>query len=203
MIVSNNTAFETNPQARGYFTLAILIMFGAYTMAGSIRADKIDGVIIRILAGPITFRHYLVQNFFAGLLPMVVLSAILSTLGMIIYQWELPFALAVMLTYILLSGTSIGLSFVWSCWFKDRETGTVTFSFTLMLMALMGGVLIPSSNMPPVIRNTGALFPVSWAARGLEELLADGITVQFWLSMLALVLFTAVLILYGSKRKIV
>ena len=204
LVFGNSVAFGTGAEARGYFMLAILILFGAFMMAGGIQADKLDGVLVRILAGPITFRSYLIQNFFAGLVPMVILTLILGVLGIMIHDWALSFALFVVLTYILLSASSIGLSFVWSCWFNDKETSTVTFSFALMLMALLGGILIPASIMPTSVRNIGALFPVHWAARSFEELIVyESATTQYWLSSLALVLFTAALILYGSRRRIV
>ncbi|MCL2603741.1 MAG: ABC transporter permease [Defluviitaleaceae bacterium] len=202
--VANSEAFGTGPEARGYFFVSYVILFGAFMMAGSIQADRIDGVLTRILAGPITFRNYLMQNFFAGLAPMVVLSAILGVIGILRHGWDLPFAGLVVLTYIMLSATSIGLSFVWSCFFKDREASTVAFSLILTLMAFLGGMLIPLSMMPATIRHIGALFPAHWAARAFEELIAyEGATAQYWTSILALALFSAALILYGSKRRIV
>jgi len=172
-------------------------------MAGGIQRDKIDGVTLRILAGPLTFRSYLVQNFFAGLMPMTVLIFILGVLGIILHGWNVIFTVWVSLTYILLSATSIGLSFVWSLWFKDKESGVVTFSFSLTLMAFMGGIMLPFSILPPVIRNIGALFPVHWAARAFEALLAEGANLEYAFSLFILLLFTVVLILYGSKRRII
>jgi len=209
MIVANDYSFMMVNQygdadaGGGFFTLMLLLMFGAFMMAGSIQADKRDGTTVRILAGPITFRSYLVQNFFAGLVPMIILSFILGGMGLVMYSWTVEFMLAVVLCYILLSATSIGLSFVWSIWFKDKETAMVSFTFAMMLMGFMGGMLLPLGIMPAMLRNIGAVFPAHWASRGMEELLAYGITAQYWLSMAALVLFSAALILYGSRRRIV
>ncbi|MCL2202819.1 MAG: ABC transporter permease [Defluviitaleaceae bacterium] len=189
---------------RGFFMLAFLLMFGAFMMAGGIQGDKIDGVTLRILAGPITFRTYLVQNFFAGLVPMVVLTGILGALGIALHDWTLPFAGAVVLCFILLSATMIGLSFVWAVLFKDKEASLVAFTLIVMLMGMVGGLMIPQSVMPAALRNIGAIFPPHWAARGLEQLISYGtMTAQYWLSMLALVLFAVALLLYGSKRRIV
>jgi ABC-2 type transport system permease protein len=203
VLVSNTGAFGTNPDARGYFMLAMFMLFGAFLMSNSIQADRLDGVLVRILAGPLTFRRYLVQNFFAGLTPMTVLSVIIGGIGMVRHGWGIAFALAVVLVYVLLSATSIGLSFVWSCLFKNREASTIAFSLILTFMAFLGGIMLPIQNLPPAIRLVGAIFPAHWSARGLEELLRYGITPQFWLSMLALAAFTAAFILYGSKRRLV
>ncbi|MCL2189078.1 MAG: ABC transporter permease [Defluviitaleaceae bacterium] len=188
---------------RGFSMLAFLLMFGAFMMAGSIQADKLDGVTIRILAGPITFRTYLMQNFFAGLVPTVVLLLIIGGIGMGLHGWTLPFAGAVIICFTLLSATMIGLSFVWAVLFKDKEASLVAFTLIVMLMGMLGGLMIPMSTMPAVLRNIGAIFPPHWAARGLEELVTYGtFTTQYWVSMAALVLFAVVLLLYGSKRRI-
>jgi ABC-type multidrug transport system permease subunit len=204
VVFGSNEYFGTGEGARGYFTLALLMLFGAFLMAGSIQSDKMDGVLVRILVGPITFRSYLIQNFFAGLFPMVLLSSVIGVLGIVIHGWPPAFALAVALCYILLSATSIGLSFVWSCLFKSREGSIVAFSLILTLMASLGGLMISVRLLPPVIRRLGSLFPAQWAARGFEELIAyETATARYWLSMLVLVLFTAALLLYGSRRRIV
>ena len=188
----------------GFFMLAFLLMFGAFMMAGGIQADKQDGVTVRILAGPVTFRSYLIQNFFAGLVPMVVLLLVISGLGLALHGWELPFAAGVLLCYTLLSATMIGLSFVWAVLFKDKEASLVAFTLVVMLMGLVGGLMIPQEIMPAVLRNLGAVFPPHWAARGLTALTADGalFTTQYWVSMGALALFAIALLLFGSKRRI-
>jgi ABC-2 type transport system permease protein len=202
--VAQSNAFGTGPDARGYFLVSYLILFGAFLMAGSIQADRLDGALVRILAGPITFRGYLVQNFFAGLLPMAALSMVIGTIGIVRHGWGFYFAFAVMLTYVLLSATSIGLSFVWSVLFRDKEASTVAFSFILTLMAFMGGLFIPLSMMPATIRHVGALFPAFWAARAFVELTTyEAITAQYWLAILALAMFTTALLLLGGRRRIV
>ena len=187
----------------GFFLLAFLLMFGAFMMAGGIQADKQDGVTVRILAGPITFRSYLIQNFFAGLVPMVALLLILGGIGIGLHSWSIPFTAAFVICLTLLSATMIGLSFVWAVLFKEKEASLVAFTLIVMLMGMIGGLMIPQSSMPPVLRNIGAIFPPHWAARGLTEITTYGnFTNHFWLSMAALVMFTVALIAFGSKRRL-
>ena len=134
---------------------------------------------------------------------MTALTVVIGVLGITLHGWTLSFAAAAVLLYVLLAATSVGLSFVWSIWFKDKETSYTTFSFVLTLMGFIGGMFLPLSIMPPVVRNIGSVIPAQWAVRGLEELLEHGVTVHYWLYMAALVLFAAALLLYGSRRRIV
>jgi ABC-type multidrug transport system permease subunit len=201
IVIAPGGAFDPQ-EGRGFFMMALLILYGAFMMAGSIQADRIDRVTFRILAGPVTLRSYLMQNFFAGLVPMMVLCSIIGVLGIILHDWQFMFALGVVICFILLAAVSVGMSFVWSIWFKDKETSMPTFPFVLMLMGFLGGLLLPLSQMPSSLRTISTVVPAHWASRGMEELMAYGITVQYWLSMLALAFFAAALILYGSKRRI-
>jgi len=188
---------------RGLFMLAFLLMFGAFMMAGGIQADKLSGVTTRILAGPITFRSYLIQNFLAGIVPMSVLMLVLGGMGIVLHEWTLPFALGVALLLLMLSTTSIGLSFVWACLFKDKEASVVAFTLIMMLMGMVGGLMFPQSVMPPALRHIGAIFPPHWVARGLEDMIVYGaFTTEYWLSLLALVLFSVALLAYGSKKRL-
>jgi len=189
--------------SRTPFLVALMLMFGAFVMARSIQVDKMDGTITRILAGPVTMRGYLVQNFMSAMVPMTVLSIALGIIGVALHSWEISFALGLAICYILLSATSIGLSFVWSCLFKDKETSTAVLSVLITAIASLGGLMIPLALLPRFLRFLGALFPAHWATRALENLMDYGMNTQFWLSMLAMFLFTVAYLLYGGKRRII
>ena len=185
------------------FMTAMMIMFGAFMMARSIQLDKLDGTIVRILAGPVTMRSYLVQNFFSAMIPMTVLSAIIAAVGVLLHSWEISFAVGLALCYALLAATSIGLSFVWSCLFKDKEASVAVFSVLITLMATLGGLMIPISIMPDMMRRIGMVFPAHWAARGVYVLASHGMNGEYWLSLLAMFLFTVAFLLYGGKRRLI
>ena len=199
---------DIDPEAGGIFNTGILlaammIMFGAFMMARSIQLDKLDGTIVRILAGPITMRSYLVQNFFSAMIPMAVLSAIIGIVGVALHSWDISFATGLALCYALLAATSIGLSFVWSCIFKDKEASVAVFSVIITLMATLGGLMIPIDIMPDFLRRIGMVFPAHWAARAMGSLASYGMNGEYWLSLMAMFLFTAAFILYGGKRRMV
>ena len=189
--------------AGGIFLVAMFIMLGAFYMARSIQLDKMDGTIVRILAGPITMRSYLVQNFMAAMIPLAGLCLIVGFLGMAVHGWVFYFAMGLSLCYALLGATSIGLSFVWSCIFKDKEASFAVMSVLLSAISMVSGLFLPLAILPDFFRLFGAIFPAHWAARGMEAFIVYGMNAEFWLALLAMALFTVAFLLYGGKRRIV
>jgi len=185
------------------FLIALMIIFGGFFMARSIQQDKMDGTIIRILAGPVTMRSYLVQNFLSAMIPMAVLSILIGVLGLALNGWEFYFAAGITICYIFLTASSIGLSFAWSCLFKDKEASYAVLSVLITAVATVGGLMIPLSALPNALRIIGTIFPAQWAARAIETLMEYGLNGQYWLSMLAMFLFTVAYLLFGGKRRII
>ena len=203
VITNAGVDFGTGFEHRSLFLIAMLIMFGAFVMARSIQLDKMEGTVIRILAGPVTMRSYLVQNFLSAMVPMAALSVAIGAIGIIVHSWEVAFAVALALCYSFLAASSIGLSFVWSCIFKDREASFAVMSVLLSAISMVSGLFLPLAILPDFFRMFGAIFPAHWAARGMEAFIAYGMNTEFWLSLLAMLLFTVAFLLYGGKRRIV
>jgi len=198
--VDFNDVTEFHP---GLFLSALMVMLGAFYMARGIQLDRIDGTVIRILAGPVTMRSYLLQNFFSAMVPTAGMCAVIAIAGMARHGWGIEFATGVFLCYAFLGGTSIGLSFVWAALFKNKEASVAAFIIVVNLLATLGGLMMPLSILPVFLRRFGALFPPHWAARGLDNLMNYGLNGQFWLCIGVMVLFAAAYLLYGSKRRIV
>ena len=187
-----------------FFLLAFVMMFGAFLMANSIQKDKVEGVLVRILAGPITLRSYLVQNFLAAIIPMAFVSVIVGLLGYVIHDWNLTITVGVVLVYIMISASSIGLSFVWSCLFKDKEASLSGISVVLTMTAAVGGFMVPLQLLPAVPYYLGMATPAHWASRAIEQLITYGeFTRMYWLGLLAIGMFTFLFVMYGSKRRLV
>ena len=187
-----------------FYLLAFVMMYGAFLMANSIQKDKVEGVLVRILAGPITLRSYLIQNFLAAIIPMAIVSAVVGALGYLIHGWDITLTIGIVLVYIMVSAAAIGLSFVWSCLFKDKEASLSGISVLLTMMALMGGFIMPLQMLPTIPYYIGMIFPAHWASRSIEQLVSYGeFTQMYWLGLLAVGLFTVAFVLYGSKRRLV
>jgi len=128
-------------------------------------------------------------------------------LGIILHDWEFGFAFGLVLVYIMLSATSIGLSFVWSCLFKDKEASLSGISVVITMSALLGGFMMPLSMFPDPIYYMGMITPAHWASRAIEQLVEyrvyGELASMYWLGLLAMAMFTIAFVLYGSKRRLV
>jgi ABC-type multidrug transport system permease subunit len=187
----------------GFFLVAMTICVGSFYSAKSIQNDKMSGVLTRIIAGPITMRSYLVQNFMAAIIPCIALCLAVGGLGMAIHGWELQFAAALTLSYTMLAASSIGLSVAWSCLFENKESSAAVFTVLITFMSFTGGFLISLNALPDILYYGGAILPSHWVSRGIISLLDYGITSGWWLSILAMLLFTIAFLLYGGKRRLI
>ena len=186
------------------FIIAMAIMFGGFFMAKGIQNDRLEGVLLRILAGPVTMRDYLVQNLLGAAAPMVGLSVAIGVLGMVVHGWTLIFATGVAVCYAFLAITSIGLSFVWSSLFRNKESSSAAFTAVATLISFIGGLLLPLNILPEPLFYIGALFPTHWAARALQNMVDYGrFTQMYGLSILAMGLFAVAFIFLGAKRRLI
>ena len=186
-----------------FYLLGFVIMYGAFLMANSIQKDKVEGVLVRILVGPISLQNYLIQNFFAAIIPMIFVSSVIGLLGFLIHDWAGMLTIGLIIIYILLSATSIGLSFAWSCIFKDKEASMSGISLVITFSGLLGGFMFPLQMLPDPAYYAGMITPAHWASRAIEQLtLYNEFTNMFWLGLLAMAMFTTAFILFGSKRRL-
>jgi len=195
---------RNNEDAQFLFFIAATVMFGGFFMAKGIQNDRMEGVLLRILSGPVTMRDYLLQNLLGAAVPMIGVSAAIGILGLALHGWTLTFAIGMALCYASLAITSIGISFVWSSLFKSKESSSAAFTSVMTLISFLGGFFIPLSLLPDALYYIGAFFPAHWASRAIHIMLDYGrFTNMYWLSILAMMLFTVAYILFGSKRRLI
>ena len=188
----------------GFSFIGLLILFGSFLTARGIMNDKHDGTTTRILAGPTTTFRYLSQNLLACMVPLTATIVVVVTIGTILYSWQLSFAFALILCYTIFAAACVALSFAWSCLFKSKEASFSIFSVLAMFMAALGGLILPLSMLPDILRYFGAIFPAYWAAFGLDILQNYGAAAgRFWLSLGAMALFAIAFLLYGGKRRLI
>ena len=188
---------------QGFYLMGLAILWGASSIAKGIMLDKLDGTVIRILTTPTSMLNYLTQNFFASMIPLTVQMLIVTTIGTIMYNWQMTFAFFLFLCYTVFGMASVALLFAWSCLFKSKETSNMMFGFIVMFAAMLGGFMLPLELLPRTVQLIGAIFPAYWLSTGIAELLENGATLTYWLSLGAIILFAIAYLLYGGKRRII
>jgi len=188
---------------QGFYLYALQIMIGSFMLARGILNDRIDKMIYRILSGPISMYNYLIQNLLAYLLPLLVQIVVVVTIGALLYGWNVIFSFALILCYTVFAIASVAMSFAWSCLFKDKYANISAFVLLTTLVGFIGGFWLPVALLPDYVRFLGMLFPAYWVSSGIYKLSTYGLAMEYWLSLVAMLLFSAVYLLYGGKRRII
>ena len=188
---------------RGYYWMALLLLFSASSVAKGITMDKLDGTVVRILTTPTNTLQYLSQNFIAYMIPMTVQIVAITITGKFLYDWSAAFAFYIGLCYIVFAMSSVTFMFAWCCLFKSKETSNMMFGLVVMFAGTLGGLMLPIDLLPVGVRHIGAILPAYWASNGIGELIEMGATQSYWLSLGAILLFTIAYLLFGGKRRII
>ena len=185
--------------SRGYYFVALIILFVSFPLTGAITSDRRERTIVRIMTTPTTTFNYLAQNFIACMVPLLMQIVLIGTFGMRWHDWHIEFAFSLCLIYTFFAATSIAFAFAWSCVFKSRE---VSFTILAMVMtfASFAGILLPLEFLPTVLYYFFMIFPTFWVASGIEELIHYGATFWYFLCLLILIGFVVLFLLDGSKR---
>jgi len=193
----------TREGAMGFSFIGVALMYGSFMAARGILNDKLDGTFTRIFTTPVTSLRYLAQNLMAVLTPLLAQILAVGIIGSVLYKWEIGFVLQLMLLYFLFAAASVAFSFAWSCLFKNRETSYAMFSVLMSVVAMLGGFFIPLQILPNALRYIGALFPAFWTSNGILALQGNETMGGYWISAAAIVMFTVLYMVFGSKRRII
>ena len=186
------------------FGLLLMAMWGgSFLMSQGIMNDRTSGSIVRILSAPVTTLNYLTQNLLAYMVPLTIQIAIVSVLGTVLYGWDIQFALALFIGYMVFTMSAIALSFAWNCLFKRKETSFSSFSALITFGSFLSGALIPIEMFPGPLQYVGAIFPAYWAIRGIRVFSEYGFALHYFTSIAAMLLIAAICLLYGGKRRII
>jgi len=187
----------------GFMLIALFLMIGAVLLSNNILKDKVDGVIPRILLGPVTMTDYFFQNLLACMIPLTLQSFSVGIIGVLLHDWTLSFGLALGLSYTLFSVAMTTLCFSFYALFREKETGNLGILAVTMMSAMLGGLTIPKSLLPITVQRVGALLPPHWISRSIYSLNTGEITLEFWIYQGILVLFAVIFLLFGGKRRMI
>jgi len=188
----------------GFGLMVMVIWGGSFFMAQGVLNDKEDGAITRILAAPVSMLRYLTENLLAYMVPLTVQIVLVSTIGLILYDWSLMLALALFICYTVFMISSVAMSFAWNCMFKSKQSSFSSFSAVVTFGSFVSGALIPIAFFPEgIVQHIGAILPAFWVVRGINSYLDVGFSSDYWISVIAMLLFTIAFLLFGGKRRMI
>lgn len=186
----------------GAIFYGMILMYASFLLVRSVMTDRTTGTVTRIFAAPVTTYQYLAQNLLAYELLLMIQVFIMITLGTFLYQWRFVFSLQLFLCYTIFAGTSISFALAWNSLFRSKQSSDAVFSIIVTLMAILGGIFVPITLLPPVLQKIGMLFPTYWLSNAILALEGQLQTGAYLLSIAALCLFTCIFLVFGSKRRL-
>ena len=151
------------------------VLFGfflALTVGLSFVEERKSGTFRRLLAAPIRRPTVLLAKLVPFTLIGLVQMATLFGIGALVFGMRVGgswLALALLTVAVVLASVSLGL-FIASFGGTERQIGAVG-SIVLLVMALLGGAMVPRPIMPDTLQAIGDFTPHGWALDGYYALL--------------------------------
>lgn len=185
----------------GYHYFGVLLLFVSIRLASIMLEDRAKGVVKRLAVAPISHLHYLWQNLLAYMVILLFQCALVVG-GGVLYGQELYSPFALFFLFVTFSLTSLAFALAWISLFRNKETSFLVFMSIVVLIALLGGVIMPIEMMPAVFERLAVIFPTYWLLSGMKWIALGGQTTDILLIHGMLLLYTVCFLIIGSIRKI-
>jgi ABC-2 type transport system permease protein len=139
----------------------------------SVALDREDGTLKRLRGTPITASSYFVGKIVLVAVASVAEVVLLLTVGMLLFDLELPteagrwFTFAWVFVLSITSCSLLGIAI--SAIAKSAQSAGAVTNVPYIALQFMSGVYIPISGVPEWMRTIGSFFPIKWAAQGFRS----------------------------------
>ena len=186
----SDPAFQQNPAAltdspaaskelsvETFYSAGMAILFLFLTVQFGVLGlleERQNGTMARLLASPISSRTIVVgkalTSFALGIVSMTVVVA--GTTLLLGASWGNSLGVAVLV----LAGViaAMGIMFVVAAFARTPEQASNLQSIIAFVLALLGGVFFPISQVGGIVESLSLLTPHAWFLRGLGDLAAGG-----------------------------
>lgn len=193
-----------NPQAtRNVGGWAIMFLLFAVTGTSTALFDeKKSGVILRLLAAPVSRAHILWEKYLFNISLGVLQLVAMFIFGWIVYDIDIFSNMLNLLVVILFaSAASTAFGMLLASISKTTAQAEGWGTFLILTMSATGGAWFPTFLMPDYIQVISKLTLVYWAMEGFMKVLWNGMgLMEIWPEIGVLVLMSIVLILVSLWR---
>ncbi|MGL4651568.1 MAG: ABC transporter permease [Caldilineaceae bacterium] len=160
-----NTLQQTVP---GYTVMFVFYLIG--TVAAMMRLERSAGTMRRLSSAPVVRPVLVGGKLLAAIVVGLLQVAILFAVGHFVFGMGLGSSmpgLALLTLAMVVTAVAIGM-------LAFTLRASVALTVPLIVAALIGGCMFPSSWLPPFLRTAGRFVPHSWAVQGYQDLLVRG-----------------------------
>lgn len=158
----------------GIVALSIMQM-AVFSVAFVFVDYKEKGILKRLLATPMKPYQFVTANVVTRLLVAIVQSAVLITLGILLYKAQVIGSYWLLLPIIILGAIMfLGLGFSISGLAKTVEAVPAIANLIVFPMLFLGGTFFPIETMPGWLQAIVQYLPLTYLSHALREVMANG-----------------------------
>jgi ABC-2 type transport system permease protein len=175
--VFRGTIGSTGVPFRQYFTAGIIasgIMSATFVNVGaSVAADRADGTLTRLAGTPMPPAAYFAGKAISALAVAAAEAGLLLAVGVTAFGLRLPGTAGRWLTlgWVFVLGTAacavLGLAL--SSLPRSPRGASAVFNLPYLVLSFISGVYVAFRDLPPVLQQVAALFPLKWLCQGLRS----------------------------------
>jgi len=185
----------------GLTLYGMMLFYSAFLLSRPIVEDRMQKIVIRIAASPVSTLQYLASHLLAYVTLLIVQIGIFL-MGSLILHGDLVWdRIGLFALYISFSIMCIAFTLAWNMLFRSFTISFAVFAGVASLMCLFSGVSMPLFLLPtPIIRYI-MFLPTYWLPHGIEALYHGdvGAIAQSHMILLA---YAVIFLLLGSKRRL-
>jgi len=185
----------------GFHLYGQVILYAAFLMVRAITEDRLSGVLTRVAAAPVSYPRYLAENLLAYGALLVLQSALVVTLGVVVYGPRLPSPFLLFVAYTCFSLVAIAFTLAWCSLFGRRDIAYGTLTMGIIVLSMLGGFYWPIEIMPEAMQRVAMVTPPYWMIEAARVLQRNGPPGRFVLCLAIMLLFTVAFLVVGSRRR--
>jgi len=175
----------------GYTVFGMFFIMGV--LASSIWKEKALGTSLRLQAAPLSRRVLLLGKLLPYYLVNLIQVALMFAVGRLVFGLSLghsPGGLVLISLATAAAATGLGLTV--AAWARTENQITGLSTLLALVLAAVGGMMVPVFVMPSWMQRLARLSPHFWALQGYQDILVRGLGVREVLPEVAILLGFAV-----------
>ena len=211
----SRTGSRTVPNASQHNVPAWTIFamfFIVISLGGSMVKEKNRGSFIRLKTMPASYLYALFSKQFVYLLVTLLQATVIFAIGNLIFPFiglpalHIPKDIGGLLLVTLVCGyCAVSYAICVGVFANTAEQSNGFGAISILILAALGGLIVPSFAMPAHLQKVLQISPLHWALESYYGLFLEGGKLRdIWLNILSLLgitVFIQLLTLYGLKKK--
>jgi ABC-2 type transport system permease protein len=166
------TAFSTAPRSASDIVFPSAVLWGligcAACFAVSLVAERTRGTYLRLRSLPLARHSVLAGKALSSLTASLLVAGVLTAIGCVFFDVKVPSVPKLVMALFATSLCFVGVTMALSVLGRSEQAVAGAGWATLLLMAMLGGAMVPLSLMPQWLVDISHISPVKWGVLALE-----------------------------------